>query len=89
MEPYGLKGKIFICRASPPALIDKGLTYLWNDELSGRNPAQVRDPSATWMMIDVTALDERISSHSGGYNILYADGLTAWSSTIPLLFRKK
>lgn len=89
MEPYGLKGKIFICQASPPALVSKGLTYLWNDELSGKNPAQVRDPSTTWLMVDVTALDERISSHSGGYNILYADGHPAWSSTPPPFFRKK
>ena len=89
LEPYELKGKVFVCPTSPSAFVEKGLSYLWNDELSGKNPAQVRDPSATWMMIDVTALDERISSHSGGYNILYADGHQAWSSTLPPLFRKK
>jgi len=89
MKPYGLQGNIFTCRSSPPALMSKGLSYLWNDELSGKNPAQVRDPAATWMMTDVTALDERISSHSGGYNILYADGHQAWSSAPPLSARKK
>ena len=89
MEPYGLKGKVFVCSTAPPTFVKKGLAYLWNDEFSGKNPAQIRNPSATWLMIDITALDERISSHSGGYNILYADGHQAWSSTPPPFLRKK
>ena len=89
LEPYGLKGDVFICPASPPILAEKGLTYLWNDELSGKNPAQVRSPQNVWMVVGVTALDERVSSHSGGYNILYADGHVDWSSQPPPISRKK
>lgn len=89
LKPYGLKGKIFVCPTSPPAFAEKGLVYLWNDELSGKNPTPVRDHFTTWLMADVTALDERISSHSGGYNVLYADGHQAWSPTPLSLSHKK
>lgn len=44
LEPYGIKGKIFICPTAPPALTEKGLTYLWNDELNGKNPAPDKKP---------------------------------------------
>lgn len=85
LKPYGLKGKMFICPTSPPILKEKGLTYLWNDALSGKAPYRLRNTSRTWMMIDITAVDKRVSSHFGGYNILYADGHVSWSSNPPPL----
>ncbi len=85
LKPYGLRGKVFICPTAPPILKSKGLTYLWNDQLSGKYPSRVRNTSNTWMMTDITAVDNRISSHSGGYNILYADGHVSWSSKSPVI----
>jgi len=85
LRPYGLRGKIFICPTAPPVLKSKGLTYLWNDALSGKAPYRLGNTSQTWMMVDITAVDERVSSHLGGYNILYADGHVSWSSNPPPL----
>ncbi|HIE43288.1 MAG TPA: hypothetical protein EYP78_00635 [Candidatus Omnitrophica bacterium] len=88
LKSYGIQEKIFLCPTAPPVLKEKGLTYLWNDELSGKNPSSIKNPSKTWLMVDVTALDKRVSSHLGGYNILYADGHVEWS-TEPLPFIPK
>ena len=89
LKPYGMSGKILICPAAPSALKERGLTYLWNDRLSGKAASQVKNTTTTWMMVDITALDERVSSHQGGYNILYADGHVAWSSKPPPLKAEK
>ena len=84
----GVPAKSFICPTAPPVLSAKGLTYLWNDTLSGRMPAQLGNPSGTWMMIDITALDDRVASHPGGYDILYADGHVACVPNPPPLLRQ-
>ena len=89
LKPYGMGRKIFICPTAPQVLKKRGLTYIWNDELSGKDPSQVRNTSGTWMMVDITAMDDRISSHQGGYNILYADGHVDWSSEAPPLKPEK
>ena len=85
VKQYDCGGELFICPTAPDALKKKGLTFLWNDALSGEPAACVRKPAETWMMVDMTALDERVSSHQGGYNVLYADGHVAWSSKPPLI----
>ncbi len=85
LRPYGVKESVFICPTAPPVLKNKGLTYLWNDELSDKPPSRIRNPSKVWMMVDITAVDKRVSSHLGGYNILYADGHVSWSSSPPPL----
>ena len=91
LKPYGGGKKLFICPTAPPVLKEKGLTYLWNDELSGKLPSRIKNPSNTWMMVDITAAhkDKSVSSHLGGYNILYADGHVAWSSQVPPLKPEK
>jgi prepilin-type processing-associated H-X9-DG protein/prepilin-type N-terminal cleavage/methylation domain-containing protein len=89
LKPYGMRGKILICPTAPSPLKERGLTYLWNDKLSGKAASQVKNTTTTWMMTDITALDERVSSHQGGYNILYADGHVAWSPTPPPLKAEK
>ena len=91
LKPYGGGKETFICPTAPPVLKEKGLTYLWNDELSGKVPWRIKDRSTTWMMVDITAAheDKSVSSHLGGYNILYADGNVAWSSEAPSLKPKK
>ena len=87
LKSYGKE--TFICPTAPAALKRSGLTYLWNDELSGKLISQIRKPSSTWLMADMTALDERVSSHQGGYNILYADGRVCWSPKPPPLKHEK
>ncbi len=89
LKSYHLPQKVFICPSAPPLLREKGLTYLWNDYLSGKDPSRVKNPSRTWMMVDITAVDPRVSSHLGGYNILYADGHVEWSPRPPPIKAEK
>jgi len=85
LKPYGIPARLFICPTAPPLLKKKGLTYLWNDNLNGKTPYRLKNPSRIWLMVDITALDKRVSSHQGGYNILYADGHVEWKSEPPPL----
>lgn len=73
LKSYGLPNEIFICPTSPQKLKDVGLTYLWNDEVNGKALYYIQNPSRTWLMTDITAAYEEVSSHMGGYNVLYAD----------------
>ena len=83
LKSYGLPDAIFICPTSPEKLKKLGLTYLWNDEVSGRSLYSIKNPSQTWLMTDITAAYEEVSSHRGGYNVLYADFHVAWSPKPP------
>ena len=89
LKPHGMSKKIFVCPGAPLELQKKGLTYLWNDALSGKSSSQIKNPSTTWMMVDITAAYDGVSSHMGGYNILYADGHVEWSSRAPSLIPEK
>ena len=89
LKPYGGAKDLFICPTAPPALKERGLTYIWNDELSGKSSSYVSNPSVTWMVMDMTAAHDGVSSHMGGYNILYADGHVDWSATPPALKPEK
>lgn len=85
LKPYGAPRRLFLCPVSPPAIRQKGLSYLWNDELSGKTPGSIRNPSEVWLMVDITAAHEGISSHSGGYNYIFADGGVRWKKEPPVL----
>lgn len=80
---YGMPDEIFICPTAPQKLRDLGLTYLWNDETSGRTLYSIQNPTRTWLMVDMTAAYEEAKSHRDGYNVLYADFHVEWSSIPP------
>jgi prepilin-type N-terminal cleavage/methylation domain-containing protein len=83
LKNYGLPDEIFICPTSPQQLKDLGLTYLWNDEVSGRTLYSIKNPSQTWLMVDMTAAYEKVASHRNGYNVLYANFQVNWSASPP------
>ena len=89
LKNYGVSEKLFICPTYPPELKKKGLTYLWNDQLSGKRLSRIKNPAKVWMMVDLTAALEGISSHRQGYNILYADCHVEWSPNSPILEPKE
>jgi prepilin-type processing-associated H-X9-DG protein len=86
---YGAARPLFLCPVSPQVLRKKGLSYLWNDELSGRPPGSVKNPGEVWLMVDVTSAHEGISSHSGGYNYIFADGTVRWKKEAPVFRAEK
>jgi prepilin-type processing-associated H-X9-DG protein len=91
--------ELFLCPAAPDAVRKFGLSYLWNDQLSGIMLDQVPNPSQVWMMTDINAAATAITlqqaqqasinlkaippAHLEGYNVLYVDGHVKWSKEPP------
>ena len=66
---------IFLCPSLPDKLKKNGITYIWNDRFSNQDPDSVRHKDKEWLMMEMTAVNEKIPPpHPGGYNILYLDG---------------
>jgi len=71
-----LKGYVdpkgFICPSAPESLKQKGLTFVWNQAASGKDPAAL-DPK-TWLMIEINAVSAKFPPpHLGKYHVLCAD----------------
>ncbi|KPJ62695.1 MAG: hypothetical protein AMS15_03120 [Planctomycetes bacterium DG_23] len=84
-----LKGyeQCLICPTMPDEIKKKGLTFIWNDEVSGMSLDQIEDKSKTWLLIEMTAVTPKKvpPPHRGGYNILYADWQVKWTKKLPKL----
>lgn len=89
---------VLICPTMPEDIKRTGLTYIFNDRLSAKSLATVRDPGHTWLVMGMTAVvrdkqDPRKLAgpqpHSGGVNVLYADGHVEWTKTPPVLVKPK
>ena len=52
----GVNKRLFLCSSAPEKLKKKGLTYLWNDACSGKQPERIKDRGKTWLMIEIHAL---------------------------------
>jgi len=75
---------LLVCPTCGPDFQRMGLTYIWNEKLSGTKLADVKDPAATWLMMDFVGTHDWMVSvkscgHRGGVNILYADGSVKWA----------
>jgi prepilin-type processing-associated H-X9-DG protein len=74
----------FTCPTCSPDLQRFGLNYAWNQKLSGKRLADIKEPANTWLLMDfVGAHDWMVNNghcgHRRGVNILYADGSVKWS----------
>lgn len=64
---------VWVCPALPDALRNKGLTFVYNDDIAGKRT--VPNPSKTWVLIEMTCVSEKVPPpHPKGFNILFADG---------------
>ncbi|HYG34024.1 MAG TPA: hypothetical protein VEC99_04530, partial [Clostridia bacterium] len=75
---------LFTCPTCGPDLQRFGLNYAWNQKLSGRKLAEIKDPANTWLLMDFTGAHDWMvmnayCGHRRGVNILYADGTVKWS----------
>ncbi len=74
--------KVWLCPAMPEKLKEKGLTWVYNDTLSGKQSTP--DPSKTWILVEFSCVSRSAPEpHPGGYNIVYADGHVVTSRTLP------
>ncbi len=74
--------RLWICPSMPDKLAEKGLTFVYNDSLSGAR--SVRNASKKWVLIEVTCVSKKAPApHPGGYNILFADGHVITSKVLP------
>lgn len=84
-----LKGyeRSLICPTMPDKIKKKGLTFIWNDEVSGMSLNQIKDKSKTWLLVEMTAATPKkvLPPHRGGYNVLYADWSVKWTKKPPKL----
>jgi prepilin-type processing-associated H-X9-DG protein len=83
--------QLFICPAAPQPWKQLGITYAYNDRLSGCLLDNVPNPTNTWLMMDANVINpERFPPpHVGGYNVLFCDGHSKWiqASQMPLIWR--
>jgi prepilin-type processing-associated H-X9-DG protein len=91
MAGSGVPRQMFICHSAPEEIKQRGCCYLYNDRLSNRNLDNISNPSQTWLMMDVNAINGEITpAHNGGCHILYCDGHVKWtpSTNIPNIMRQ-
>lgn len=80
---------LLVCPVYPPAIKDKGLTYIYNDNLAGRSLGLVRNPRETWLLTEMNAVyDEIPLPHPGGFHILYCDGHIEVTKEPPTVFKE-
>lgn len=76
---------LFVCPVFPSAIKDKGLTYIYNDEIAGQSLDML--PTDTWIMMEMNAVSEKIPlPHPGGFHILYANGQIKIQKELPKVF---
>ncbi|MGM0493596.1 MAG: H-X9-DG-CTERM domain-containing protein, partial [Armatimonadota bacterium] len=71
--------QMFICPASPQAIQQRGISYVYNDRLGGKVPDQIPNPAGTWLMMDINVVSDQVPpAHNGGCNVLFVDGHVKW-----------
>ena len=85
---------VLICPCMPEDIKKSGLTYLFNDELSGKSLDSIPKRQSTWLVMEMTAVvrdkkdPKKLAGpqpHSGGVNVLYVDGHVEFTTTPPRL----
>jgi len=77
----GLSESMFLCPTAPDEFSKKGLTFLWNDAVNGKDAFSV---PREWLMIEMNALSAKPTPpHSGKYHVLYGDGSVKAVKSIP------
>jgi prepilin-type processing-associated H-X9-DG protein len=77
--------QMFVCPVFPDEIKNKGLTYVYNDEVGGQTLDQL--PRDTWIMTEMNAVSDKVPMpHPGGFHILYADGQIKVTKERPKVF---
>ena len=78
MTQQGVPREMFICPSSPQSIQQRGICYIYNDKL-GRTMDELPDPATIWVLMDMNVVSEAVPpAHTGGCNVLFADGHVKW-----------
>ena len=87
LKDHGAVKQLFICPSLPQGLQKKGLTFVYNDEVSGKR--RLRKPAKKWVLIEINCVAKKSPKpHPNGYNILFADGHVISSKVLPAKITK-
>lgn len=79
MARSGANRQLFRCPAAPIEIQQRGICYVYNSKLAGRELDLVSNPGQTWLLMDINiATTDVPAAHVGGYNVLYCDGHIKW-----------
>lgn len=71
---------LWACPGLPDRLQERGLTYVYNDELAGKRWGN----SKHWVLIEMNCVSHKAPhAHPGGYNVLFADGHVITTPRLP------
>ncbi len=74
--------KLWTCPSLPDKLKNKGLTFVYNDTLGGKQ--NLRNPERKWVLIEFNCVSKNAPNpHAKGYNILFADGHIITTKRLP------
>jgi prepilin-type processing-associated H-X9-DG protein/prepilin-type N-terminal cleavage/methylation domain-containing protein len=80
MRLVGGPKEMWACPGLPDRLRDRGLTYVYNDELAGKRWGN----SKHWVLIEMNCVSHIAPhAHPGGYNVLFADGHVITTPRLP------
>lgn len=79
MAQQGVPAEMFICPSAPQAIQQRGICYIYNDLLGGKEIDELPNPAATWMLMDLNVVSDAVPpAHTGGCNVLFVDGHVKW-----------
>ena len=77
---------LFTCKCLPALLREKGLTYLWNDNVNGLPFHNIKDRKKTWLLVEMSIVSPEIPGpHGDRYNVLWAVGSTSLVDALPYI----
>ena len=78
----GASPELFVSPFAAEGLKQKGLTFVWNDTVNGKDPGLLKQD--TWLLIDLAAFSADPSvPKPKKYLVLYADGRSLAIDTLP------
>ena len=79
MVGWGVDKRLLICPGAPQEIQRRGICYIYNDRLIGKDLDAVNDAANTWLLMDINMATNQVPpAHLGGYNVLYCDGHVKW-----------